>query len=248
MLKEREAFWKTRSKCYEKLEWATKSGYLHAFLDAGEFHEDDLVLDIGTGTGIIAHTLSPHVNRTVAIDISPSMLKHALDHQINKEAFILCDARKLPFAPETFSKITARMVFHHIIEDTHLAMRECWKVMKKGGWMILSEGVPPTEHVKPFYIEMFKLKEDRLTFMERDLESLMHNAGFKVIRKVVHWNKKSSIRNWLENSGLPKKDQDAIFRMHIDLDEKGKKDYNMLIKDNDCLIDMKFLIYVGIKE
>ena len=47
MRDEREKFWKTRSKNYEKLEWAIKGGYLHAFLDAGEFHSEDLVLDVG---------------------------------------------------------------------------------------------------------------------------------------------------------------------------------------------------------
>ena len=69
----RETFWKSRAKKYEKLEWATKSGYLHAFLDKAGFNSKDEVLDIGTGTGIIAQTISPRVKKVVGIDISQEM-------------------------------------------------------------------------------------------------------------------------------------------------------------------------------
>jgi len=248
MKNDRDKFWETRSKCYEKLEWATKSGYLHSFLDAGDFNHKDKVLDIGSGTGIISHTLSPHVHKAVGIDISKDMLSHALNHKVRNETFMLCDARKLPFPDSAFSKVTARMVFHHIIENTQKAMDECFRVLKNGGRMVFSEGVPPSEHVKKFYVDMFKYKEDRLTFMEKDLEQLMQNSGFKITKNIIHWNKKSSIKNWLENSGLPKETQDKILRMHIDLDNKGKIDYNMLIQDNDCYIDMKFVILAGEKE
>mgnify|MGYP001443579375 CR=1 FL=1 len=77
MRDKREEFWKTRATAYEKLEWAIKGGYLHAFLDAGNFATDDHVLDIGTGTGIVAHTIAPFVERVVGIDISDDMLGHA---------------------------------------------------------------------------------------------------------------------------------------------------------------------------
>lgn len=36
--------------------------------------------------------------------------------------------------------------------------------------------------------------------------------------------------------------------MHINLDEKGKKVYNMKITPNDCYIDMKSVISRGIKK
>jgi ubiquinone/menaquinone biosynthesis C-methylase UbiE len=247
MRDKREEFWKKRSKNYEKLEWAIKGGYLHAFLDAGEFHAGDNVLDIGTGTGIIAHTISPYVDKVVGIDISSDMLSHAFEHRTNKEEFVKMDATKLDFGDESFSKVTARMVFHHILSDTQKAMDECYRVLRPGGKMIFSEGVPPTERVKPFYSEMFKLKEERLTFMDGDLSDLMENSGFRNIQKKLYWSKGSSIRNWLGNSGLPAEVQERIFRMHLEMHEHGKEDYNMVIENGDCLIDMKFVILVGEK-
>ena len=90
-------------------------------------------------------------------------------------------------------------------------------------------------------------KEERITFMDEDLVRLMKNAGFKMIKKKIFWSRQSSIRNWLENSGLPKSTIEKIFRMHLDLDDQGKRDYNMALKDSDCLIDMKFVILTGEK-
>ncbi len=244
---QREKFWKKRAKNYKKLEWATKSGYLHAFLDAGSFGSKDEVIDIGTGTGIIAHTICPHVKRIVGIDISSDMLKQAKSNRIAKEEFLLMDAKDLKYAKDTFSKVTARMVFHHVLRDADKAMKECRRVLKKGGLMVFSEGVPPTEHVKDFYINMFKLKEERITFMEDDMVSLMKRGGFKKIHKHIHWNRRSSIKNWLDNSGLAQHVKDKIYAMHVSLDERGKKDYNMIITEDDCFIDMKFVILTGEK-
>ena len=242
-----KAFWSMRARKYNKLEWVNKGGYLHEFLDCGHFKESDVVLDLGTGTGIIAHTVSPFVKAIVGIDVSLDMLKQANNPAFTNITWRRMDAHKLKFKDNTFDKLTARMVFHHITEHTQKAMDECRRVLKKGGRMIFSEGVPPTQHVVPFYTEMFKLKEKRITFMEKDLKGLMKKSGFKNIKTKLFWVRQASIKNWLENSGIPQAAQDKIFQMHIDLDAQGKRDYKMTIKNNDCFIDMKFVILTGEK-
>lgn len=240
-------FWAMRAKKYNNLEWANKGDYLHQFLNAGDFHEADSVLDVGTGTGIIAHTVAPFVKEVMGIDISEDMIKQAHNPNFKNIKLKRMDAHDLKFPDETFDKVTARMVFHHVIEETRQAMKECNRVLKRGGKMVFSEGVPPTEHVKEFYTEMFKLKEDRITFMEQDLIDLMKHGGFKDIKKDIYWSRKSSIKNWLQSSGIPQENQDKIFKMHLDLDPQGKSDYNMKIENGDCFIDMKFVILTGTK-
>jgi ubiquinone/menaquinone biosynthesis C-methylase UbiE len=241
-------FWAQRARRYNKLEWANKGDYLRLFLEAGDFSESDLVLDVGTGTGIIAHTIAPFVSNVIGVDICEDMLKKAKEKKFHNLEYKISNAHSLPFDSNSFDKITARMVFHHITEKTQEAMNECFRVLKKGGKMVFSEGIPPSHHVIPFYTEMFKLKEKRITFMESDLVQLMKRAGFHRITKLIYIAKQSSIRNWLENSNLPKNAQEKIFQMHIDLDLQGRKDYRMTLKDGDCFIDMKFVILTGFKK
>lgn len=236
-----------RSRKYNKLEWAQKGTYLQTFVKLGRFNRHDTVLDVGTGTGIIAKAVAPSVRSVVGIDISPDMLKFASQNAQENEQYLLGDVHSLKFLDSSFSKITARMVFHHVTQNNTRAIIECHRVLKPGGSMILSEGVPPTKEIKSWYTRMFKLKEHRVTFYEEDLVGLMRKGGFKKIKVATYWLRQASILNWLKSSGIPQTNQDKIFKMHLSLNEAGKKAYNMTLKDGDCFIDMKFLILVGTK-
>jgi ubiquinone/menaquinone biosynthesis C-methylase UbiE len=238
-------FWKTRSKKYNNLEWANHRLYLNEFIKAGDFTKQDTVLDVGTGTGIIAHTISSFVKEVIGLDKSQDMLEHS--NWKGNMYFIKGDIRQPIFAEETFDKITTRQVFHHILEDTQKAMDECYRVLRKDGSMIFSEGVPPNARAKEDYIEIFKLKEERLTFMPEDLEILMRNSGFKGIRTKIIWLEKMSFRNWLINSGLPQNIQEKIFMMRRNSPDHIKKAYRMVDTGEDCFIDMKIAILVGRK-
>jgi len=165
------ALWKMRSQHYNELEWANHRLYLDAFIEAGDFKSNDVVLDVGTGTGIVAHAVSPFAKQIIGLDKSQDMLEHSNWH--GNMYFIKRDILDPIFAEEVFDKITCRQVFHHILEHRQKAMNMCYRMLKKGGMMILSEGVPPTKRVKKDYIEIFRLKEKRVTFYKEDLINLI---------------------------------------------------------------------------
>ena len=66
-------FWRKRSERYNALEWANHQSYLNAFAQAGDFKKTDIVLDVGTGTGIVAHAISPLVKQVIGLDKSQDM-------------------------------------------------------------------------------------------------------------------------------------------------------------------------------
>jgi ubiquinone/menaquinone biosynthesis C-methylase UbiE len=235
-------FWKTRSNGYQQLEWAQQRSYLSTFLQASNFTSEDVVLDVGTGTGIIAHAIAPDVKKVVGLDISPHMLEQACLEQVDNKLFIEGDIRNVPFPPESFDKITARMVFHHLIVDIHKAMTNCYSLLRPGGRLIISEGVPPHPDLKDWYAEMFTLKEERRTFMEDDLIELVRRAGFRDPQIEFYTAPQMSIRNWLEKSGLAEEAQKQIYQMHLDLNGAGRRYYRMRVTQNDILLDWKFVI------
>ena len=113
--------------------------------------------------------------------------------------------------------------------------------------MIFSEGVPPTKRVKKDYIEIFRLKEKRVTFYEEDLINLMKKSGFREINLKNVYLKKISVKNWLIKSGLPKIIQRKIYNLHKYASDYFKKDYKMIETVRDCFIDMKMAILTGKK-
>ena len=242
---DQEQFWKIRSRKYNNLKWVHEPSYIKAFISSADFNKNDIVLDVGTGTGVIAHALAPLVKEIIGLDISQDMLEHS-NWEGNKY-FIKRDIREPIFFDNVFDKVTARMVFHHITESTQEAMDECFRILKKGGKMILSEGIPPVPEVKRDYTRIFRVKEKRLTFLEQDLINMMKESKFKNIKVSTHVMKNFSVFDWLVNSGLPKAKQDKIFEMHVTGSDMFKKAYNMQIVNGDCLIDVKNLILVGEK-
>lgn len=242
---ENKDYWKIRSEGYNELQWVKEESYIDTMIKAGKFISNDLVLDVGTGTGIIAQSISPLVKEVIGIDISQEMMEHS--NWMKNKYFVRRDIRDSLFFDEVFDKITARMVFHHITEDIEKAMQECHRILKKGGLMILSEGIPPLPELKQDYSDIFKLKENRITFLEEDIIKLMSSAGFKNIKVIPHVMNNFSVANWLGKSGLDKQKQDKIFEMHVTARDLFKKAYNMKIVNGDCLIDVKNIICVGEK-
>jgi len=141
-----EQFWKIRSKRYNNLKWVNDSSYIKAFISSTDFNKNDLVLDVGTGTGVIAHALAPFVKEVIGLDISQDMLKHS--NWNGNKYFIKRDIRDPIFYDNVFDKVTARLVFHHIVRDTQKAMNVIGfsKMLEK--WFCQRE-----------YLQLLKLRE-----------------------------------------------------------------------------------------
>jgi len=150
------------------------------------------------------------------------------------------------FADDDFDLVTARMVFHHA-NNLEKAMDEVYRVLKPGGRFVLCEGNPPDRYSVQFYKDMFRFKEDRITFLLDDLVNLLVRQGFQKITSRTVILKDMSLNNWLEKSGLPFRNIDIIKKMHYDCDVFVQKAYNMKFGNDDILMDWKFSIISGIK-
>jgi len=241
-------FWAMRAEGYDNLDWVSRQPYLKKFINAGDYLLTDNVLDVGCGTGKVLQAIAPYVKKIVGLDSSSEMLDHAKKLSLTNCTFIEGFAEKLVFPNNSFDKITARMIFHHLIERGQQAMKECYRVLKQGGKMVFSEGIPPHPSLYEWYSKMFAYKEERLTFLEEDLVNLMKSGGFIIEKIIKHKSPQVSIGNWLKQSGLPAKKQNQIMQMHLDLDETGKQYYNMRVLENDVLCDFIFIILVGSKK
>ena len=240
-----ETYWSKRAETFDNLQWANDQALLDSFIKAVDPHKYDHILDVGTGTGIVAHALEGEERVIVGIDTEPAMLEIAREKGIC--IFSTCDVRNMPYDKWTFDVVTARYVFHHIMTELDRAFMACHHVLSPFGKFVISEGVPPSDEVIDEFTEIFKLKETRNVFTEDSLRDLMMEAGFFSVVVKEDWLRGMSVKKWIQNSKLPRWKEIAIFNLHKNGSAAFKEAYNLVETEDDILIDCKVLTLVGEK-
>lgn len=105
---------------------------------------EDVVLDLGAGTGLLTFALAPMVKSVTAVDTSPAMLKRierrANDLRQTNVRTMTCDLRDLSLPDESVSLVVSSYAFHHLDEPgKELALAEVRRVLEPGGRVVICD-------------------------------------------------------------------------------------------------------------
>ncbi len=146
---------------------------------------DDLVVDVGAGTGVLTLPLSQLVKsgRVIALDISEKMLATARKNLAGEHIYYSCsDACQLSFHDKSIDKIVCYSTFPHI-QKPQCALSEFYRVLKPGGKALIFHNCCSRKlnhhHAKMTSVVSF----DKLPKSEY-LQTLMRDAGFTEIKTV----------------------------------------------------------------
>jgi ubiquinone/menaquinone biosynthesis C-methylase UbiE len=170
---------------YRKSQVHASGEDLQAIAQLVKAHAPQIVLDAGCGAGHTAVTVAPFVERVTALDLSPAMLaqvKHlAQERSLDNITTRQGDVEAMPFDSDSFDMVLTRYSAHHW-PNLGTALRECARVLKPQGRLIISDVIAPEEAARDTFLQAVELLRDPSHVRDHSVaqwRALLNEAGFK---------------------------------------------------------------------
>jgi ubiquinone/menaquinone biosynthesis C-methylase UbiE len=122
------------------------------------------LLDAAGGTGRVSLHLTDYVDSVFIADISSGMLSQT-QHK-DKMMAVRSNVSRLPFMPGSFERIIMVDAFHHL-RDQQKTISDLWRVLKRGGILLIEE--PNIRVIGVKFVALFeKLLMMRSHFVSRE--------------------------------------------------------------------------------
>ncbi len=139
-----------------------------------------LILDVGCGTGGNLAFLSQW-GQGVGVDLSPLALDFARRREL--PGLVQASWLALPYPNDTFSLVTAfDVLYHRWVTDDEQAIRECHRVLRPGGWLLLT--VPALPRLWSRHDEVYYARQ---RYTPGQIRQKLDVAGFR-LRKLSYTN------------------------------------------------------------
>jgi len=151
---------------------------INAVLDRIGVSQEDEILDVGCGTGILApHFEKRGVKRMSAMDIAPEMVKEYLRKFPGRK--VICGDYEEPevFPPDFFTKIIIFNAFPHF-DDREKIFENSYRYLKPGGGLYIVHSMTRAD-LDRHHREAGAEVADHMLYSNAGFKELYSGAGFK---------------------------------------------------------------------
>jgi ubiquinone/menaquinone biosynthesis C-methylase UbiE len=161
------------------------------FLSLLEPKQDDVILDVGGGTGRISEIVAKISDEVFSLEPSEEKVEFAQRVRPQVKSFISY-AEAIPFPDNYFDKVFVIGSFHHF-QDQDKAIEEMKKVTKKTGRIVIQEVDPSTRRGKMLsLLENRILKNNSKFYTPSELRSKLEEHDLEVIEMVTAASRKTA--------------------------------------------------------
>ena len=187
-MKERKTFWDRNAGRYDRFMRKDRAAYDEMYALIRPLVRHKTVLEIATGTGLIAKHIVNAAAHIEATDASPEMIAEAKrDNRSAKLHFSVQDMFRLPYANQSFDVVIVSNALH-IVPQPEKALAEIRRVLKDDGALIAPTfthaGNSFTGKVKAFFMKLAGFPLHSRWTSEEYLRFLRQN-GWTVRKSVV---------------------------------------------------------------
>jgi ubiquinone/menaquinone biosynthesis C-methylase UbiE len=159
-----------------------------ASLAALDLTGDDLLLDVGCGTGAASRAASAEVDLVVGVDLAPEMIRRAteLAGAVENVRFLVADSEQLPFRDGAFTAVLCSNSFHHY-PDPLRAVREMGRVLASGGRLVIGDACADLRTARIADVVLRRIEPGHVRlYGSSELGSFLQRAGISrvMLRKL----------------------------------------------------------------
>lgn len=222
----KESFGKQASQ-FSKNHILSNEKQLNFIVNMSCIQEEEWVLDMGCGTGLLTRAIEQKTKRVVGLDLTRQMLEEA-QLQSRKQGksilFLQGDGHQLPFLDGQFDCIMTRLTVHHFPQPLKI-LKELVRVLKPNGRLIISDIVANMDLQKQKkHNEIEQLRDpSHVKFLnETELQEIIREAGLE-IQESKKWETKRRIDEWMGIMGQSDRQQQIIgsFEQNLVDDQLG---------------------------
>ena len=187
-MKERKTFWDRNAGRYDRFMRKDRAAYDEMYALIRPLVRHKTVLEIATGTGLIAKHIVNAAAHIEATDASPEMIAEAKrDNRSAKLHFSVQDMFRLPYANQSFDVVIVSNALH-IVPQPEKALQEIKRVLKDDGVLIAPTfthaGNSFSGKAKAFFMKLagFPLHSK---WTNEEYLSFLHQNGWAVRNSVV---------------------------------------------------------------
>ena len=239
LLESPSTHFKKRARTYNSSsQWVTDECMIQRIFELSEPEANSVVLDLATGTGLMAKAFFGKVKHVTGLDICADMTEPA-KKSMNK--LVISSAETLPFADESFDICICRQGLQFM--KLREILEEIYRILVPGGRVILGHLTcyGHEDRKTCFLIQRLRNPARRNFFMPGDFERLLKTQDFTDI-ECHRYISRESVKNWINNGAIIKTQQEKILKIYMEAPESFRRLHEIETLNGDIFDSMHFLI------
>jgi DNA gyrase subunit B len=230
---------KDRSEKYNKSSnWVRDESQLRKIFDLCGIRGGETVLDLCSGTGLVAKQFKGKVREIIGLDISPDMTRQAAAFV---DRMLIGPVEAIPLEANSVDVCVCRQGLQFV--DLKKSLAEVARILKSGGRAVFCHltAYGDSDAKDTFKIQALRNPSRANFFKPGDMEAAMKTAGLTV-RETVRYPSRESVHQWINHGASTQEERDAIWRAYRGASVDFKRLHEMEETAGDILDTMLFEI------
>jgi ubiquinone/menaquinone biosynthesis C-methylase UbiE len=239
----RSHFAKRAERYNRSANWVRDQDLIGRIRDWAEVGPDAEVLDLATGTGILAEAFHGRVRRVVGLDLCPDMTRRSRQPW---DDLVVGEAERLPFAAGRFDACVCRQGLQFM--DAEKAVAELHRVLKPGGRVVLCHltAYGKADQETAFLAQRLRNPARRNFFLPEDFPRLLAGPGFTAV-ETAEYLTVESVDRWIDNGAIGVEIMEGIRKAYREASAEFRRIHQVRFADGDILDTMKMVLARGRK-